>query len=189
MSAANPAEPLEGQQYHGIVKGPCLGCGETVPENTLACPACGRKRKFSQRQYDFLLRCSQREKAGKSGVKWWNYYRHNPNTAVRLEGADLGLTHLEKANLVLADLRGAWLREVHLEGAVLPVAQLEGADLSWAHLDGADLSPNQARFVGEGGWGAVGRRCGRGARSEAASRRSLDSLFGAPASGRPSFLS
>ena len=114
------------------------------------------KRRFSQKHYDMLKRCSD-----KKDMNEWNEWRdENPNEEILLEGAKLSdaylkgaylnEAHLKKAELLLAhmenvhfmgaDLEGAILRRALLEGALLRWTNLKDADLCWAHLGGADLS-------------------------------------------------
>jgi len=96
----------------------------------------GRKRHFSQKQYDMLMRCSK----AKDMTEWNEWRKHHRNVPILLERADLRLAHLEGANLWRAHLEGANLWRAHLEGARLGEAHLEGARLGEAHLERADLS-------------------------------------------------
>jgi len=134
------------ERCHGLVEGKCRHCGEMIPEDTLTCPKCGRKRLFSQEQYDMLLRCSK----AKDVSEWNDWRKKNWREDILLEGADLldayvesaNLleAHLESARLFLAHLEGAELGGAHLEGASFAGAHLEGADLGGAHLEGADIA-------------------------------------------------
>lgn len=126
------------------------------------------ERRFSQEQYDMLLRCS-----AKKDMTEWNKWREaNPEEDVlleganiaqarrvspeqevlktaylreanlsggHLEGADLRSAHLEKANLIGTHLEEAKLESADLEGAWLREAHLENANLLAAHLEDADL--------------------------------------------------
>ena len=104
-----------------------------------------KNRRFSQEQYDMLLRCSE-----KKDMTEWNEWRaENPNEEVLLECAQLNQHHLKRANLIYAHLEGAMLLGAHLEGAILVGAHLKDAKLNSAylgdnilikaHLEGADL--------------------------------------------------
>jgi uncharacterized protein YjbI with pentapeptide repeats len=96
--------------------------------------------KFSQEQYDMLIRCSK----NKDMAEWNEWRKENPKEKVllweaNLEGADLVGANLEGADLVGANLEGARLAGANLEGADLVRANLEGAYLSRANLEGARL--------------------------------------------------
>lgn len=95
-----------------------------------------RKPRFSQEQYDMLLRCSQ----NKDMTEWNEWRNANPDAEILLEGAELTEFHLEHANLALAHLDKAELGQAHLEGANLTLAFLSEAHLNGAHLQGARLS-------------------------------------------------
>jgi len=91
--------------------------------------------KFSQEQYEMLLRCSE-----KKDITEWNEWRKQSGREdVFLNGARLKGTHLEAANLKGAHLEGADLSEAYLERADLSTAHLEGAHLRCAHLEGSYL--------------------------------------------------
>ena len=91
--------------------------------------------KFSQEQYDRLMRCSKK----KDITEWNDWRKADPDREILLEGAGLGKAHLEGADLWGAHLEGAKLGGNHPEGADLLAAHLEGAKLRHAHLEGADL--------------------------------------------------
>jgi len=59
--------------------------------------------------------------------------------AAYLASASMWQVHLEDANLMDAQLQEVFLSEAHLEGAILIGANLERADLSEAHMERADL--------------------------------------------------
>ncbi len=145
----------DGKGIHGLVEGKCRHCGKRIPEDTLACPGCGKERLFDQGQYDMLQQCSQAE-----DMSEWNRWReenvlepvhleganlmwHNLNGAIlrdaKLKGADFHWAHMEGANLIMADLEGANLQAAYLEGARFASAHLKGANLIGADLKGADL--------------------------------------------------
>jgi len=118
------------------------------------------KRRFSEEQYQMLLRCS-----GAKNMTEWNEWRvNNPKKDVLLEGAKLdksylkgaflnkgevewdnkrykftGEVYLEGARLYKAHLENAYLEGAHLENAYLEGAHLENADLEGAHLENARL--------------------------------------------------
>jgi uncharacterized protein YjbI with pentapeptide repeats len=108
-------------------------------------------RRFSQEQYDMLIRCSE-----KKGMTEWNDWRRkHPNELIllenaplenadlrfaNLENADLSKAHLENANLRCAHLEHSSLWEAHLENASLSKAHLENVYLSNAYLENANLS-------------------------------------------------
>jgi uncharacterized protein YjbI with pentapeptide repeats len=104
-----------------------------------------RKRRFSQEQYDMLIRCSE-----KKDITEWNTWREeHKGESVLLEGAnfesaqlkdaDLTGAHLEEAILYKAHLEKADLRLALLEEATLWEARLKGAKLNYAHLERAKL--------------------------------------------------
>jgi hypothetical protein len=86
------------------------------------------ERRFSQEQYDMLLRCS-----GKKDLTEWNEWREkNPEIKILLQDANLkevylSKSHLENANLIMAILERANLYSTHLEGAKLWRANLKKA--------------------------------------------------------------
>jgi hypothetical protein len=98
-------------------------------------------RRFSQKQYDMLLRCSEKE-----DMTEWNQWREeNPNEVILLERAELNETYLQGANLQNAVLWEAKLirsnlRETHLQNAKMMRAYLQGAEFGCAKLQGADFS-------------------------------------------------
>jgi uncharacterized protein YjbI with pentapeptide repeats len=92
-------------------------------------------RKFSQEQYDMLIKCS----ADKDITPWNNWRQKHPYIEIQLEGASLSGANLEGARLVVAHLEGANLSGANLERAPLVGAHLEGAELACAHLEGANL--------------------------------------------------
>jgi len=94
-------------------------------------------RRFSQKQYDMLKRCSD-----KNDMSEWNEWRDkNPGEEILLEGegANLNKLYLKTINLKFAHMKGAYLRFSHLEEANLWSAHLEGAILLGAHLQGAKI--------------------------------------------------
>jgi len=94
-----------------------------------------KKRRFSQEQYDMLLRCSQ-----KKDVTEWNEWRkENPDENISLENADFKEAYLDGVNLSDADLWNANLTDAQLEGADLGNASLNGAKLIGVNLKDADL--------------------------------------------------
>jgi len=113
-------------------------------------------RRFSQEQYEILLRCSQnhdvtewnewRKQSGRrdillEGVTLKGAHLDNVNLkAAHLKGADLSDAYLKAADLSTARLEGAHLRRAHLQGSYLYHAHLEGAYLYDTHLEGADLT-------------------------------------------------
>lgn len=105
-----------------------------------------KDRKFSQEQYDMLLRCSD-----KKDITEWNEWRkNNPDKEVLLEGAplyrahldgaDFSYAHLEHADLTEAHLEGANFYFAHLESAILFLAHLEEVELDWTHIEDANLA-------------------------------------------------
>ena len=80
------------------------------------------KPRFSQQQYDFLKKCSEK---GKEGIKEWNKWREeNSYEEIWLQKADLEEAYLENANLWKAHLEHAYLGMAHLENAILEDAHL-----------------------------------------------------------------
>lgn len=64
--------------------------------------------KFSQEQYEMLLRCSEK----KDFTEWNEWRKNNPGTKILLQDANLKLaylsnSHLENANLIMAVLERA----------------------------------------------------------------------------------
>jgi hypothetical protein len=118
--------------------------------------------RFSQEQYNMLIRCSK-----KHDLKEWNEWRRNNLEDILLEGADLNHEFLEHAQLCYysapktinvylngakffasgmrkANLSGAYLRNADfgftdLRGASLLLAHLEGAQFMGTHLQSARL--------------------------------------------------
>jgi len=108
------------------------------------------ERRFSQEQYDMLLRCSEK----KDMTEWNEWRKKHKKDEVWLEGAPLNRAYLKGANLGTLQmideetkakihgevhLNGADLDEAHLENADLQFAHLENAKLCWAHLEEAGL--------------------------------------------------
>lgn len=107
-----------------------------------------KERRFSQEQYDMLMRCSEA-----NDMTEWNEWRAQDNDVeVLLEGADLRYAQLQGANLWDACLEGAVLMGARLEGAKLSFARLKGANLCFAHMEGANL--RNARMEGANLWAA-----------------------------------
>ena len=115
-----------------------------------------RERKFSQEQYEMLLRCS-----AKKDTTEWNEWRKQSIRkdillksvslkgayldgvnlkGANLEGANLSDAYLKDADLSTAHLESAYLRHTHLENSYLYHTHLEGAYLHETHMEGADLS-------------------------------------------------
>lgn len=120
--------------------------------------------RFSQEQYDFLKRCSEK---GEEGIKEWNEWRKkHAKEDIYLEGASLsgmylvgvllnsgGIkntetgeyekfdseVHLKNANFRKTNLKQAKLRGAFLQKAHLACAHLEGADLCYTQLNDAYL--------------------------------------------------
>ena len=88
------------------------------------------KRRFSQEQYDMLLRCSE-----KKDITEWNEWRMNNQREEIL----MQYANLYKACLKGANFEGAYLREVDLRYADLEGANVQGANLRGAHMDGVNL--------------------------------------------------
>jgi len=94
------------------------------------------EKKFSQEQYDMLIRCSDK----KDMTEWNQRRKENPGEEIWLQGAPLNGLHLGNTILLEAHLEGAQLHGTHLEGAILNEdAHLEKANLERAHLEGAQL--------------------------------------------------
>ncbi len=101
-----------------------------------------RERKFSQEQYEMLLRCQDKE-----DMKEWNKWRlKNPKQDVLLEGADFSFFYLQNAHLnqlgQYDDQKGKWLEiknKVYMKGAHCESAQMKSANLSWADLENANF--------------------------------------------------
>jgi len=107
------------------------------------------ERRFSQEQYDMLLRCSEK----KDMTEWNQWRKDNLDAEILLEGANIAKArqvsaeqevyseaYLENANLSYAYLERADLRGAHLHGANFFGAHLEGAKLELAHLEDVNLS-------------------------------------------------
>ena len=104
-----------------------------------------KKRRFSQKQYELLKRCSD----DRDITEWRQYRKDHPDEEILLEGADLSGAYLkgvdleggqlEGANLTCADLKVALLSRAHLKNAHLDLAHLEGAQLDKACLEGAEF--------------------------------------------------
>ena len=92
-------------------------------------------RKFSQEQYEMLLRCSE-----KADMREWNEWREaNPGEEILLQGAKLVQANLKGADLRESNLQAAKLEGANLQGAKLWEANLKGAKLGGANLQGANL--------------------------------------------------
>ncbi len=115
------------------------------------------QRRFSQKQYDMLKRCSQ----NRDMTEWNEWRKKHPDKDILLEGAPLGECYLEGVHLDLKGghlinqdgtidnskkvcskvfLKGAHFNHAHLENAALMDSHLEEANLSFAHLEGAGVS-------------------------------------------------
>ena len=123
-----------------------------------------KERRFSQEQYDMLLRCSEK----KDMTEWNEWRKEHPDKDVLLEEAKFprahlkgaylntgtvvddntnavyefnGKVHLENANFIGTDLSDALLIKAHLEGTkfskLFDKANLKGARLGGAYLQGA----------------------------------------------------
>ena len=124
-----------GQKLHGLVRGACPECEETIPWATLDCPHCNYQRSFDQKQYDLLMRCSRAE-----DILQWNQWRRAERTGViKLDGASLTQANLKGADLEGANLRGAELCGANLQGARLLGTRMQAAILAGANLQGAHL--------------------------------------------------
>ena len=88
--------------------------------------------KFSQEQYDMLLRCSEKEDM----TDWNDWRKENPEEKIFLEGAELRDANLERARLTYSHLNGANLRHAHLEGARIWYAHLQHAQFRNTLVDG-----------------------------------------------------
>jgi hypothetical protein len=118
-------------------------------------------RRFSQEQYDMLLRCSEK----KDMTEWNNwrdarrgddicldgasFYEDTEWKGAFLRGANLkhnpktgwdGAVYLRNAKLQRADLEGAELVRAHLEQADLWLANVKGVDMGHAHLQGTQAN-------------------------------------------------
>ncbi|MDP2984921.1 MAG: ion channel [Candidatus Latescibacter sp.] len=86
-----------------------------------------KEPRFSQEQYDMLIRCSK-----KKDMTEWNEWREaNLRVEILLEGANLWGTHLEHAYLESAHLENAFLWVAHLEHAKLYTAILDDSTRVW----------------------------------------------------------
>lgn len=91
--------------------------------------------RFSQEQYDMLIRCSEK----KDMTEWNQWRKENSNENILLEGANLVFAHLEDAFLLGSHLENAKLRCAYLNDANLANAHLEKADLVDTHLEGTNF--------------------------------------------------
>ena len=99
-----------------------------------------KERRFSQEQYDMLLRCSEK----KDMMEWNEWRKKHKKDDVWLEGAPLNRAYLKGANLgtlqmIDEETKAKVFGEVHLNNADLDEAHLENADLQFAHLQSAKL--------------------------------------------------
>ena len=102
-------------------------------------------RRFSQEQYEMLLRCSEK----KDMTEWNEWRENNPKEEILLEFAEFSHEIPELKYCRSSDEKGIerdnWpvlirkLREVHFSGADLCHAHLKGATLNTAHLENAEL--------------------------------------------------
>lgn len=78
--------------------------------------------------------------AMKSGLTWDDWFQATPEqhdaAAVLLDGAHLGLAHLENARLTGASLKGTDFRNAYLHDTILNHAHLAGASFHFAYLEG-----------------------------------------------------
>ncbi|MGB2806911.1 MAG: pentapeptide repeat-containing protein [Sedimentisphaerales bacterium] len=93
------------------------------------------ERKFSQKQYDMLKRCS----AKKDMTVWNDWRKEYPDEDVCLEEAKLNDYWLKGVNLSTHRQYGCKTPEIYMEKAQLNRAHLEGANLNFAHLENAEL--------------------------------------------------
>jgi len=117
------------------------------------------KRRFSQKQYEMLKRCSDK----KDMTEWNKWRKEHPEENIWLEGANLEKTYLEGVDLRNAklcpdyycegisfirleenqdrfvNLKRARLRGAHLENAILNGAHLEESELVESHLEESKL--------------------------------------------------
>ena len=90
-----------------------------------------KERKFSQEQYDLLIKSS---KEGDNCKLWNDWRKNNPDTKIKLEKANLVGSNLFESNLSNACLKGAYLL-----GAILINADLKGTNLVGSNLVGSNL--------------------------------------------------
>jgi hypothetical protein len=120
------------------------GKGTSVKAGVTKRKAKKNGRRFSEEQYQMLLRCSE-----KKDMTEWNHWRkENPDQEIYLEGgclekfylagANLRNAHLDGANLSRANLERGRLQEAYIRGANLR-AYLKGAKFWYAHLEETDL--------------------------------------------------
>ncbi len=92
------------------------------------------ERKFNQKQYDMLKRCSD-----KKDMTEWNDWRvDNPNEDILLKGARFYNSFLEGVFLATDVIEGYHVK-VHLENTNFNSAKLRQANLSGALLNGSDF--------------------------------------------------
>lgn len=99
-----------------------------------------KERRFSQKQYEMLLRCSEK----KDMTEWNEWRKQHPGEDIdlaiaNLENVNLGDAHLEGAYFGGANLKDADFFFAHLEGAKFWFTHLEKAKLLFAHLQGAEF--------------------------------------------------
>ena len=92
------------------------------------------KRRFSEEQYQMLLRCSE-----KKDMTEWNTWLEEHGVQILLENADLREAHLNGAQLPGAHLMGADLSSANLEHAYLRRAHLQRTKLVGGHLERVNL--------------------------------------------------
>jgi len=95
-----------------------------------------KERRFSQKQYDMLKRCSEK----KDMTEWNEWRKEHKGKDILLEGGHFRGAHLEGVNLSHAKLKSACFYEANIKGADLRLADLEDADLFAANLEDAKLA-------------------------------------------------
>jgi hypothetical protein len=94
------------------------------------------ERRFSQEQYEMLLRCSEK----KDMTEWNEWRKKNRDKDIELEGKHfVGEFYLKGADLHGAHLKNATFIKANMQGSDLRLAILKGADMYRAHLEGANF--------------------------------------------------